>query len=167
MPKAEFVRRHLVAVDDSQPHLDLLATAGVLTERDGTLARPEKGERLDDTERRLADRLQAAIEELGFAVPSPPDLARSLEAKPQIVEGLLHYLQRRGKVVKLPSGLWLAAATIDRTIDDLRSTGWDEFSVGDFKDRYGLSRKWAIPVLEYLDAQKVTARKGDWRVLLR
>lgn len=167
MPKAEFVRRHLAAVGDPAPQLQVLAAAGVLVERDGFVSRPSQGEQLDADQRRLADRIEGSLEELGFGVPSPAELARNLDAKPQIVEGLLHYLQRRDKAVKLPSGLWLASTTLERTIDDLRSTGWMDFSVGDFKDRYGLSRKWAIPVLEYLDTHKVTARNGDRRIVLR
>ena len=35
-----------------------------------------------------------------------------------------------------------------------------------FKDRYGLSRKWAIPLLEYLDSSGVTRRAGDERLLV-
>ena len=44
---------------------------------------------------------------------------------------------------------------------------WQEFGVADFKDRYELSRKWAIPLLEYLDQQRVTQRVGNVRKILR
>jgi selenocysteine-specific elongation factor len=48
-----------------------------------------------------------------------------------------------------------AAATPDRLID-----------VAAFKDIAGISRKYAIPLLEYLDLQRVTRRAGDKRVIL-
>jgi selenocysteine-specific elongation factor len=38
--------------------------------------------------------------------------------------------------------------------------------VATFKDRYGISRKFAIPLLEYLDRERVTKRTGDGRVVI-
>jgi selenocysteine-specific elongation factor len=38
--------------------------------------------------------------------------------------------------------------------------------VAAFKDRYGISRKFAIPLLEYLDRERVTRRTGDVRLVL-
>ena len=40
------------------------------------------------------------------------------------------------------------------------------FSVPEFKDWVQISRKYAIPLLEYLDHQRVTRRDGDSRVVL-
>jgi selenocysteine-specific elongation factor len=40
------------------------------------------------------------------------------------------------------------------------------FSVAEFKDWTGVSRKYAIPLLEFLDRARVTRRDGDWRVVL-
>jgi selenocysteine-specific elongation factor len=40
------------------------------------------------------------------------------------------------------------------------------FGVGTFKDWTGISRKYAIPLLEYLDRERVTRREGDERVVL-
>ena len=38
--------------------------------------------------------------------------------------------------------------------------------VATFKERYGVTRKFAIPLLEYLDRERVTRREGDLRVIL-
>jgi selenocysteine-specific elongation factor len=38
--------------------------------------------------------------------------------------------------------------------------------VAAFKDRYGVTRKFAIPLLEYLDRERVTRRTGDVRLVL-
>jgi selenocysteine-specific elongation factor len=38
--------------------------------------------------------------------------------------------------------------------------------VAAFKDRYGMTRKFAIPLLEYLDRERVTRRVGDSRIVL-
>ena len=42
----------------------------------------------------------------------------------------------------------------------------DRISVGAFKDLVQVSRKYAIPLLEYLDRERVTRRAGDERILL-
>jgi len=39
-------------------------------------------------------------------------------------------------------------------------------TVLDFKQKTGVSRKYAIPLLEYLDREKITRREGDSRVVL-
>jgi selenocysteine-specific elongation factor len=41
-----------------------------------------------------------------------------------------------------------------------------KLDVGAFKDLTGVSRKYAIPLLEYLDRQRVTRRLGDAREIL-
>jgi selenocysteine-specific elongation factor len=38
--------------------------------------------------------------------------------------------------------------------------------VASFKEKYGISRKFAIPLLEYLDRERVTRRQGEWRVVI-
>jgi selenocysteine-specific elongation factor len=109
--------------------------------------------------RAIVERYAAA----GLEPPSPGEVARSLDAKPQIVEGLVQHLVKRKELVRLPSGLVFAAAALTRLAEDLRATGWQRFAVPTFKDRFGLSRKWAIPLLEHLDNSGVTRRVGEER----
>jgi selenocysteine-specific elongation factor len=72
---------------------------------------------------------------------------------------------RRGSLVRLPGGLLIGPAALARLRQELLATGWKRFTVPAFKQRFSLSRKWAIPLLEYLDASGVTRRVGDERVL--
>ena len=48
---------------------------------------------------------------------------------------------------------------------DLVASGMDEFTVADFRDRFGISRKYAVPLLEWLDRAGITRRDGDVRVV--
>ena len=41
-----------------------------------------------------------------------------------------------------------------------------QVDVATFKERYGLTRKFAIPLLEWLDKERVTRRTGDKRIVL-
>ena len=115
----------------------------------------------------LASPLALAIVEryaqAGLAPPSPGEVARALDAKPQIVEGLIQHLVKRRELARLPSGLIFATAALTQLEAALRTTGWERFTIADFKDRFGLSRKWTIPLLEHLYNIGVTRRSGEER----
>ena len=58
---------------------------------------------------------------------------------------------------------------LKRDVTALKDTapgGRATVDVATFKERYGLSRKYAIPLLEYLDRERVTRRTGDVRLVL-
>jgi len=60
-------------------------------------------------------------------------------------------------------------ARLKREITALKAQapgGRTTVDVAAFKDRYGVSRKFAIPLLEYLDRERVTRRTGDVRLVL-
>ncbi len=48
----------------------------------------------------------------------------------------------------------------------LRGSGQKTIDVGEFKEMFGLTRRLAIPLLEHLDATKVTRRVGEKRQIL-
>ena len=79
----------------------------------------------------------------------------------------MRYLVGRGRLVRLPGGLILAASAVAKLRSDLLESGWDRFTVGQFKERFQLSRKWAIPLLEQLDSTGATRRVGDERLIVR
>ncbi|MXX76518.1 MAG: selenocysteine-specific translation elongation factor [Holophagales bacterium] len=172
MPKAELVRRLLgaSAADLASSYLDWSSSGGKDTSVvvEGELVTlPGRASELTDAESKLARDLVEGFERQGLTPGSPEELCRDLGAKPQVFEGVLRYLVDRGKVVRLPNGLLLAASALERFQADLLATGWDTFTVAEFKDRFGLTRKWAIPLLEHLDRQRLTRREGDRRRILR
>ncbi|MDE2850824.1 MAG: selenocysteine-specific translation elongation factor [Acidobacteriota bacterium] len=172
MPKAELVRRLLGAraADLASAYLEWSSRAGkdssVVVEGE-LVTLPGRTSELTGAESQLARDLVEGFERQGLTPGSPEELCRSLGAKPQVFDGVLRYLVDRGKLVRLPNGLLLAAAALERFQADLFATGWDTFTVADFKDRFGLTRKWAIPLLEHLDRQRLTRREGDRRRVLR
>ncbi len=165
MPKAEAVERILPgdASDLSAVYLDWLEAQGVLTVDGDRLNLPGREAELTGRESQLAQDLVAAYEAAGLTPPSPAEMADRLGAKPQIVDGLVVYLVERGRLVRLPEGLLVAASRIDELRRELAATGWERFTVAQFKDRFDLSRKWAIPLLEHLDSTGATRRLGDER----
>ncbi len=167
-PKAEVARRLFGrrGAESAEFHFAWLARRKIL-ELMGERVRPA-GVRveLSAPETGLAAQLVALYDGAGLEPPSPAEAARRLAANPQMVEGLVRHLVGRGRLLKLAGGLVISAATFDRLRADLAETGWTRFPIGQFKERFGLSRKFAIPLLERLDAVGATRRDGDERVLL-
>jgi len=172
MPKAELVRRLLGArAGDLAPaYLDWASQGGsdrAVTVDGDLVTLPGRTSELTGAESKLARDIVQGFEKQGLTPGSPEELCRSLGAKPQLFDGVLRYLVERGRLARLPNGLVLASSSLERFQADLLATGWDTFTVADFKDRFGLTRKWAIPLLEHLDRQRLTRREGDRRRVLR
>lgn len=169
MPKAEAIERLLTpgGRQHADVYLDWLARGGVLIVDGDRVDLPGRGDQLDEQESRLAREIEARFRRGGLAPPSPSDLRRDLQAKPQIIDGLIGYLLERGRLLRLPGGLLLSAEAVDELRRSLREKGPDSFTVADFKQRFGLTRKWAIPLLEHLDSTGTTRRIGDRRQVVR
>jgi selenocysteine-specific elongation factor len=82
---------------------------------------------------------------------------------------MVKLLLRERKLVKVDTLVFHAEALdiLKSEVRGLKGTGPQvRVDVASFKDRYGISRKYAIPLLEYLDRERVTRRVGDARVVL-
>ena len=165
MPKAQFLGSvlHPKARDLADVYLQWLVAQKVLVITSDVVNPPGRSVELTGEESRLATDLLAAIEAEGLTPPSPAELAERLDTKPQIAQGVVRYLLDQGKLVTLPSGLVLSADAIRQLTARMVDLGWQTFDVGTFKDQFGISRKWAIPLLEHLDSIGATRRVGDQR----
>jgi selenocysteine-specific elongation factor len=169
MPKAEAARRILRGRgrELAETYFGWLAASGVLAVRADEVSPPGRTADLTDEESTLAAAVRQRYQQEGLTPSSPPEIARSLGAKQEIFDGVVGYLLRKGDLVRLPGGLLLSRQAFDELAAQVRAAGWERFDVADFKDRFGLSRKWAIPLLERLDSEGVTRRVGDQRMVRR
>jgi len=169
MPKAQLLGKILPrrAADLSDVYLRWLEAAKILVVAGDQVSLPGREVKLSGEESRLSRDFLARVEDCGLTPPSPDELGAQLGAKRQILEGVLGFLVTQGKLVRLPSGLVLSAKAISELRQNLLATGWQEFTVAEFKDRFGLSRKWAIPLLEHLDSSSLTRRVGNLRQIVR
>jgi selenocysteine-specific elongation factor len=169
MPKAEAVRRILRgrAAELADVYLGWLEAQKVLAVQGDQVTLPGRSAQLTGEESRLSTAALERFERAGLAPPSPGEVAQELGAKPQILDGVIRHLIARGQLAKLPNGLILASSALTGLRRDLLATSWERFSVADFKDRFGLTRKWAIPLLEHLDSTGATRRTGDDRMVVR
>jgi selenocysteine-specific elongation factor len=169
MPKAQLLGQVLPARagDLADVYLRWLTAEKVLVADGDQVNLPGRRATLSGDESELSRKLLRAIESAGLSPPSPGDLAAALGAKPQILEGVQRFLVGQGKLIRLPAGLLVSTAAIERLRQELVGSDWGEFTVPEFKDRYRLSRKWAIPLLEHLDSVNATRRVGDKRQIVR
>lgn len=167
MPRAELVSSLLPARAQllADFYLSWLEKRHLVTLNADRVALPGRDSVLSGSESRLAREITQRYESSGLTPPSPTAVASELGAKTQIVEGIIRFLVDRDTLVRLPGGLILATSALRELRRDLAASGWKTFSVGQFKQRYGLSRKWAIPLLEHLDSAGFTRRLGDERML--
>jgi selenocysteine-specific elongation factor len=81
---------------------------------------------------------------------------------------MLKLLIREKALVRVDDLLFHAdtLARLKEDVRELKAAGTSRIDVAFFKERYGLTRKFAIPLLEYLDRERVTRRVGDGRTIL-
>jgi selenocysteine-specific elongation factor len=104
----------------------------------------------------------------------PPDAAAveaSVKAPRVIVEKVTTLLLREKVLVKLDTIVFHAESLqqLKEEVAALKASapgGRATLDVAAFKERYGVSRKYAIPLLEFLDRERVTRRTGDVRLVL-
>jgi selenocysteine-specific elongation factor len=75
---------------------------------------------------------------------------------------------KENALVKISEEIIVDSGAMDRLIAGIKALKPKNprLGVGEFKDLTGVSRKYAIPLLEYLDRQRVTRRVGDERMIL-
>lgn len=111
-------------------------------------------------------RIEKVYIEAALTPPILSELLEKVKIKEREALDLLNLLAKEGRLVKVKD-LFFSKEAVDnlqtRVVELLKAKG--EMSPVDFKEMTGLSRKFAIPLLEYLDSQKVTIRVGDVRKL--
>ena len=111
----------------------------------------------------IADAYQAA----GLAAPQAADVAAALKLSDSEMRRLMTLLLRDRMLIKMGAeALYIhqnALAQLRAQMSELRGQTLD---VAGFKQLTGLSRKYAIPLLEYLDRERVTRKDGDLRFIL-
>lgn len=111
-------------------------------------------------------KIEAAFQSAGLAVPSTPEVLAKSGVEPARARTLLQILLRDKKLVRVSDDLVFHATAISTLKSLLEKRKGQGFAVPEFKDWTGISRKYAIPLLEFLDREKLTRRDGDTRIVL-
>jgi selenocysteine-specific elongation factor len=148
-------------------YLEELRGRGTLELSEGRVVPPGKRSHMTAAGEALTRKVEALYREAGFEAPSPGEAADQLGAKPATIEGICRYLAQRHRLVRLEGKYLIHRAVMDEMARKVREWEVEEFAVGDFKERFGLTRKLAIPALEWLDSERVTVRRGNRRKIIR
>jgi len=102
----------------------------------------------------------------GLAVPATSEVLAKSGVDLARARTLLQILLRNRKLVRAGDDLIFHASALDQLRALLAARKGSRFLVADFKEWTGVSRKYAIPLLELLDREHVTRREGDSRIVL-
>jgi selenocysteine-specific elongation factor len=144
----------------------LTAENTVRTERDKVrLAAHEV--RLSADQQKVIDRVEHEFRSAAAAPPSAEEALTRAGLSGDEEHELFQLLVQDKKLVRVKDSLYFHAEALEsiqeRLVAMLRER--KEIGPGDIKDLLGISRKYAIPLLEFFDARRVTARVGERRVL--
>ena len=112
--------------------------------------------------------ISRAFEKAGLAVPSAKEVLGSLRIDRARAEKILQILLKEKVLEKVSEDLIFHQSALLKLRELLAThkVQSNRLNVGVFKEITGLSRKYAIPLLEYLDRGGVTRRQGDERIIL-
>lgn len=103
----------------------------------------------------------------GLCAPQIADLIKEVNFEEKQLKDFMERLVYEGKVVKLKGDMYIHPENLETfkngVVNFLKNRG--EASPSEIKSIFSISRKYLIPLLEYLDEIKITVRKGDKRVL--
>ena len=118
---------------------------------------------------RAKQQIEQAFAKAGLEAPSVKDVFAQMAIEKARAEKLLQILLREKTLVRVSPELIFHAAALARLpelLKDYKKAKSERIGVPTFKELTGISRKYAIPLLEYLDRQRLTRRAGDERVIL-
>ena len=118
----------------------------------------------DEAQARAA--IERAFEQAGLATPAVAEVLAKSGVSAAQARRLLEILLREKRLVRIDADLVFHCSAIEKLRQELGARRPARFNVGTFKEWTGVSRKYAIPLLEYLDRSHVTRREGDQRLIL-
>jgi len=162
MPREELKSRLGLSPAAFPPVLAALAQEGVVAERSGELALPRHEVKLDPGGGAAA-RLLELLGAQPFAPPSLPEAMRDAGASAEVVRALA----QKGDLVRLSEDIAFTRPAYEAGVRQVREliAADGTVTVASLRDRMGASRRPVLALLEHLDAQRVTRRVGDARVL--
>jgi selenocysteine-specific elongation factor len=127
-----------------------------------------RGVVMKDEEAESKKTIEAAFSSAGLAVPALNQVLGGLKIDKARAQKIVTLLLRDRILIKISDELVFHRDALDQLRRQLTSykAKSSKIDVGKFKELTGVSRKYAIPLLEYLDRQRVTRRIGDQREIL-
>ena len=146
--------------------LKALLKSGEVAEEEGVYRIPSFSPPVSSEEEAVLAELEAMCLNGKFFSVSLEEIRARFRLTPAKLQKLLDVLVDRKRIIQGQDGFYLHSRWLEDLIARLRAARKRELTVGDFKRMTGLTRKYAIPLLELLDGMGVTRRKGPVREIL-
>ena len=146
-----------------------LAAGGQIAIAGDTVKRAGREISLAPEEARAKEQIEQAFAQAGLTVPSLKEVLEKLPVEAARAQKIVQILLREQVLVRVAVDLVFHRAALERVrqlLADYKKQRGDRMSVPAFKELTGITRKYAIPLLEHLDRERVTRRQGDERVIL-
>ncbi|MFZ2489961.1 MAG: selenocysteine-specific translation elongation factor [Thermoanaerobaculia bacterium] len=169
VPKGEFVQKLVPAGADAPLAaflLNDLQREKIVVIQGDLIDVPGRSKTLGGAEGELARIIEGKFAEAALQTPAVSEIIRAIPQKPKVIEGVISYLVKQGTLVRIAEGVYLHRDAIAAAREKLASRKGETIDVGQFKEFFAISRKVAIPLLEYFDREGVTKRTGDSRMVL-
>jgi selenocysteine-specific elongation factor len=150
--------------------LELAVARGIAAIDAGQVRHPKAAVSALAAESAAREALLPLLRSQGLAPASVSELASATGIEAGLARKVLGALAAEGAIVRVSSELHFSADAMAGAREELEShlrANPAGATAAELRDALGVSRKYAIPLLEYFDAQGVTRREGDVRVLRR
>lgn len=147
--------------------LDAMQQAGRLRASPRGIALPGRGPQLSANEQKLIDQIIEQYRAAGFQPPSVEEVLAGVTRNQQSVPQLLALAEAEGRLVRVSDEFYLHAEADQqmRSMLNERMQQGQGLTVSEIRELLGTSRKYAVPICEYLDQSGFTRREGDMRFL--
>jgi selenocysteine-specific elongation factor len=147
--------------------LDRFAAAGVLVVDRDKVRRAGHAVRLTPQQQATSDRIEAEFRAAGVAPPTLDEAFAKVGVSGPAAQAIAQLLVDGRRLVRIREGLYFHAEPLQDAVSRVSAFLRERQAITpqEIKDLLGISRKYAIPLLEWLDAQRLTVRVGDKRVL--
>jgi selenocysteine-specific elongation factor len=148
--------------------LDILVHEGKTTISGDVVSLRGRGVQMKDEESESRKTIEHVFASAGLRVPALKDVLAGLKIDQARAQKIVTLLLRDKTLIKVSDGLVFHRAALEELRKSVvaQKAHSPRIDVGGFKDLTGVSRKYAIPLLEYLDRERVTRREGDFRTIL-
>jgi selenocysteine-specific elongation factor len=166
-------KEELRALVDTSSEVFELATTGLIRDKkievvNDLVRLPGRGVVMKDDEAESRKTIEAAFASAGLKVPALQEVLASLKVDLPRGQKIVTLLLRDKVLIKISDQLVFHRTALEelRRLLAAYKAKSASIDVAHFKELTGVSRKYAIPLLEYMDRERVTKRVGDARTLL-
>jgi len=177
LPRETLRERHFLhaAPEIFRAVIGRLESAGALRTEKDLISAQEHGLNLSTADQQLRDKLAQVYEKAALEAPAVDQaftVAGISPAQRSHGRKILQLLLDEGTLLRIHGEMFFHRQAIEQLKGLLRGYGTEHepdrlIDVAKFKELAGVSRKYAIPLLEYFDSERVTRRAGDKRIILK